>query len=291
MAEAPLTIKDALDKSTEYLRKKQSSSPRLDAELLLAHILGITRLQLYLQFDRPLSEEEKSKYRDVLKRRGEHEPVAYIIGEKEFMSLSFYVTPAVLVPRPETELLVEEAIKHIEEWETEHPGTVPSIFEVGVGCGAISISLLHHFKDLRIIASDVSADALDVAKQNAERHGVADRFTLIPGDLFAGESGPFDFIIGNPPYLREDEKATLAHDIVRYEPYAALFAGADGMDVVRRIIFEGEKKLSPGGEILLEIGKNQYVKLSAKIESREKFRKVQTVKDYTGVVRCLCLAK
>jgi len=286
-----LCIKEALDKSAEYLGKKGSKSPRLDAEVLLSHVLGLPRLQLYLQFDRPLTEKEKTGYRELLKRRAIHEPVAYITGEKEFLSLGFYVTPAVLIPRPETEILVGEAIKKITAWKEQRPDSNPTVFEVGIGFGVISISLLLHFPDLEISASDVSKQALDIAKKNAKRHGVEERLRLLEGDLFAEESGPFDFIISNPPYVPETEKPHLAPDIIKHEPHSALFAGNEGLDVILPLIISGAKKISPLGWILVEIGKDQYIKLNPKIEASEKFRSVKIVEDYADVVRVLCIMK
>ncbi|MCX6999688.1 MAG: peptide chain release factor N(5)-glutamine methyltransferase [Candidatus Sumerlaeota bacterium] len=287
----PLTIKDALEKSAEYLRARGSSSPRLDAELLLGHTLCLSRLQLYLNFDRPLAENEKEHYRALLKRRAEHEPVAYILGEKEFMSLPFHVTPAVLIPRPETEILVEEVMRKIDEWRGLHLETMPTVFEVGIGSGAISISLLHHFLDLKIRAGDMSASALEVAGHNARRHGVMERLTLLHGDLFAGEGGPFDFILSNPPYIAETERNSLAPDIVEHEPPEALFAGPEGLDVISRIIREGVKILAPDGWIFLEIGKNQLYKIKEVIKPIEEIKKVLTVEDHMGIVRVLFLQK
>jgi len=290
--DAPLlTIKEALEKSADYLNKKNSLSPRLDAEVLLSHVLGLPRLQLYLQFDRPLSEEEKGHYRALLKRRAEHEPVAYITGKKEFMSLMFQVTPAVLVPRPETEILVEQGIRRIEEWQKTHEGRIPRVFEVGVGAGVIAVSLLHRFPELETTGSDISAEALDVAEKNAEIHHVSERLHLIHGDLFAGNNGAFDFIISNPPYIAETERNSLSPDILCHEPHSSLFAGTEGLDMIERIIREGEKNISSDGWILLEIGKGQSVKLLHKIEEGKKFRVVQSVEDYTGQVRVLCMMK
>jgi release factor glutamine methyltransferase len=289
--ENTLTIKEALDKSADYLRKKGSSSARLDAEVLLSFILKLARLQLYLQFDRPLSEEEITRYRELLKRRGEHEPVAYITGEKEFMSLPFFVNRSVLIPRPDTEVLVEQSIKRIREWIDAHSGAMPCVFELGTGSGAISICLLLRFPELRILAGDISREALETARRNAERHGVESRLTLMEGDLFCGLEGPFDFIISNPPYIAEKDKNALSPDIILHEPHKALFAGPEGLDVLIRIIREGKKIISHPGWILVEIGKDQYIKLLQIVGEPEKFQSVQVVEDYAGLVRVLCMMK
>jgi len=291
MTDERLIVKEAISRSTEYLRKKGSTSPRLDAEILLSHVLEITRLDLYLSFDRPLSIEEKDRYRDLLKRRAAHEPVAYITGEKEFMSLSFRVNPSVLIPRPDTETLVEACIGRITEWREGHKERLPSVFEVGIGSGAVSISLLHHFPELEITASDLSASALELARGNAARHGVADRLHLLEGDLLAGHSEPVDFLLSNPPYIAEKERGILSPDILEYEPPEALFAGKEGLDVIERLLSEGEKIISPGGWILVEIGKGQYITLESKIRKSGLFRTVDAVEDYSGVVRVLSVQK
>jgi len=286
-----LTIKEALEKSADYLRKKNSPTARLDAEVLLSHVTGLSRLELYLQFDRPLSDAEKERYRALLKRRGDHEPVAYITGKKEFMSLVFQVTPAVLIPRPETEILVEQAIRRIGEWKKAHEGRPPRVFELGVGSGVISIALVHHFTDLEVTGSDISAEALAVARKNAEIHQVSERLRLLEGDLFAGDPGPFDFIISNPPYLAEKDRDALPPDIRVYEPANALFAGIEGLDTIHRVLEEGCKKISHDGWILVEIGNDQSLKLLHKIDDLKIFRVVQVVEDYTGMVRVLCMMK
>ena len=283
-----LTIKDALNRSAEFLKTRGSSSPRLDAELLLGRVLNLPRLQLYLQFDRPLMEVEKEQYREMLRRRGRHEPVAYILGEKEFMALPFFVNPSVLIPRPDTEILVEQAGRRIRAFIGEK-GRPPAVFEIGVGSGAISVALLTMFADLTITAGDISAEALAVAGRNAERHGVSSRLELLSGDLFAGAPGPFDMIISNPPYIGENARAGLSPDILEYEPAAALFAGPDGLDVLLRILEEGSKKLSDAGWILLEIGSDQLPHLKSPIEKF--FSNFEAVKDYAGLVRVLCIRR
>ena len=279
-----------MKKSAGYLQNKGSDSPRLDAEILLCHVLGLQRLDLYLQFDRPLSEEEKSEYRQLLSCRGDREPVAYITGEKEFMSLSFHVTPEVLIPRPDTEVLVEESVRLIEEWKKAKK-VLPSVFEIGSGSGAISISLLHHFPDLEITASDISDAALSITRKNAERHHVLDRLQLMQGDLFAGAEGPFDMILSNPPYIAESERESLSPEITKYEPGEALFAGKEGLDIIFRILDEGEKKVSPGGWILVEIAPGQIKKLKSKIEADQKFSSSTEIHDYAGRVRVLRIKK
>jgi release factor glutamine methyltransferase len=291
MTNDSLIIKDALDKSAEYLKSRGSASPRLDAEILLCRITGLARLQLYLRFDQPLSKNEIEKYRELLKRRAAHEPVAYIIGEKEFMSLPFYVSPAVLIPRPDTETLIEEAIKRIEEWRAAHPNIMPSLFEVGVGSGAIAVSLLHRFPEFLMKASDISAASLEVAQKNAVRHGVQERLSLFCASFFGNESGPFDFILSNPPYLSEKDKQTLAPDILLHEPHEALFAGEDGLDVLIPLIEKALKILSSDGWIFLEIAPSQFHILKNIVELQKDVKKVAAVEDYSGLVRVLSINK
>ena len=286
-----LTIKGALDKSARYLKDKGVESSRLDAEVLLSTILGLRRIDLYLKFDRPLNEKEKGRYREFLKRRAQFEPVAYITGEKEFMSLPFYVNPSVLIPRPDTEILAETSMKKIRSRIAAHPEKSPEIFEIGAGSGALAVSILVNIPDIEITASDISTKALETAQRNAERHGVRDRLYLLEGDLFAGSTGPYDFIISNPPYIPEQQKKTLQKDILDHEPHAALFAGEHGLDVIDRVITEGRKFLLPDSWILVEIGDEQYQKIIRKHEIENNFSKVEAVEDYTGTVRVLCLQK
>ncbi|HPB30383.1 MAG TPA: peptide chain release factor N(5)-glutamine methyltransferase, partial [Candidatus Sumerlaeota bacterium] len=233
-------------------------------------------------------ETEKEQYREMLRRRGRHEPVAYILGEKEFMALPFFVNPSVLIPRPDTEILVEQAGRRIRAF-IEEKGRPPAVFEIGVGSGAISVALLTMFTDLTITAGDISAEALAVAGRNAERHGVSSRLELLSGDLFAGAPGPFDMIISNPPYIGENARAELSPDILEHEPAAALFAGPDGLDVLLRILEEGPKKLRLDGWILLEIGSDQLPHLKSPIEKF--FSNFEAVKDYAGLVRVLCIRR
>ncbi len=252
--ENPLSICSALLWGAQVLNQAGIDNHRLDAEVLLRHVLDMGKEQLYVNGDAPIGAGHEAKFRQLLLRRSRREPVAYITGHKEFWSLDFVVTPAVLIPRPETELLVEVALQYSRQLGS---GSPVKILDIGTGSGAISVSLAKEQAGLQIFAGDISRDALDVARLNAQRHGVADRIRFLPGDLFAPVkplSETFDLIVSNPPYIRTNELSMLAPEIREWEPTIALDGGVDGIDSYRRIIGEGHKYLAPGGAIVLEIG-------------------------------------
>jgi len=228
-------------------------SPRLDAELLAAHAFGLTRVHLYTQFDRPLLPAELAGYRELVKRRQAGEPVAYITGRKEFWSLDLVVDRRVLIPRPDTETAVEEAIERLEERTAESP---PRLADVGTGSGAIALALAKTQPGAAVFASDVSPDALAVARANAERLGLA--VTFLEGSLAEPLRGqePFDLIVANLPYVRAGEIPGLSAE-VRSEPVLALDGGADGLDLVRLLVAAAPQVLAPGGALVLEIGEGQ----------------------------------
>lgn len=247
------TVLAVLRWTTDYLAGKGVESPRLDAEVLLADLLGIGRVQLYLEYDRPLSREELAGYRERIKRRAAREPAAYIIGRREFYSLDFQVGPAVLVPRPETELLVDEALALARNrW----PDQAVNVLDLGTGSGAIAVALAHHLPPGgRVRAVDLSPAALDVARANADRHGLAGAIEFISGDLFEplADASPFHLICGNLPYVPSGRLAEADADVRDYEPQSALDGGPDGLIFIRRAVAEGRDFLAPGGAMLLEI--------------------------------------
>ena len=240
-----MTIVEVLKLSADYLRKHDADSPRLDAELLLAHALGIGRLDLYLKFDRVLSEAELTTYRGLVARRAKGEPVAYLVGHKEFMGLEFEVTPAVLVPNPDTEVLVQRAVAIARESE----GTV-RMADVGTGTGCIAIAVAHYAPQAEMWASDISREALDVAARNVKRHGVGDRVHLECGDLLEPLSGEFDVICANLPSLASD--ARLSREVVA-QPSGALYADDGGAALVTRLLDQAPSRLRPGGRVLAEL--------------------------------------
>lgn len=244
------TVGRLLEWTTGWLRGRGADSPRLDAEVLLAHVLGCQRIELYTRFDEAPAEEPRAAFRELVRRRGQGEPVAYLTGSREFFSLSFRVTPDVLVPRPETESLVVRGLdlcRHLE---------APRIADVGTGSGAIAVALARHLPKATITAIDISAAAAAIARENAEAHGVADRVQVLEGDLLEGlpEGETFDLIISNPPYICEDEFAGLPRDVRDFEPRGALVAGPRGVEPLERLVAMTENRLEPGGWLLVEIG-------------------------------------
>jgi release factor glutamine methyltransferase len=246
------TVGELLRWTEQYLAGKGVESPRLDAEVLLAHALGCKRIELYTRSEEEASEAVRAKFRDQVKRRVEGCPVAYLVGTKEFYLLPFAVTPAVLVPRPATETLVMAALERIK------PSAAPRVLDVGTGSGCVAVSVAQRHKAARVIAVDVSPDALDVARGNAAKHGVADRVEFRLGDVFeAAGDGPFELIVSNPPYIPSGDIAGLAPEVRGHEPRVALDGGPDGLTVIDRLIAGAAGRLAPGGWLLFEIGASQ----------------------------------
>lgn len=244
------TIQRILEWTTGFLKQKGIESPRVEAELLLAHARKCPRIRLYTDFNSILPETERAAMRELVQRRAKREPLAYIIGSREFYGRSFEVGPAVLVPRPETETLVDVCLELL-------PQSVPvQLIEVGVGSGCVSISLALQRHNASLAASDISDAALEIAGRNAQKHSVADRIRFASGSAlqpFLAEPQRWDAIVSNPPYIRDDEKDSLAPEIRDHEPAHALFAGADGLAVVRLILEHAPTLLKPGGFIALEL--------------------------------------
>jgi release factor glutamine methyltransferase len=265
MNEQLTTIAHALAWATHDLRAT-SETPRLDAELLLAHVLGWGRARLLAEGRLALTEAQASVFRDLVARRAALEPVAYLIGHKEFFGIDFLIDRRALMPRPETELLVELALgcarrrtKDERPKETDRASLVvrPSSFviaDVGTGSGAIAVALALHLPEVQIAAIDISPDALALARQNVERHGLAGRVRLLRGNLLDPLAAPVDLIVSNPPYTI---LAEIDEGVRRYEPHQALDGGADGLDVYRRLLNQAPAKLQPDGVVLLEIGATQ----------------------------------
>ncbi len=250
-----------MKRAAQFLAAKGSQSPRLDAELLVGHALGMTRLQLYLDRDRPLNDDELARARELVRRRAAHEPVAYITGKKEFFGYEFIVTPAVLVPRPETELLVEHAVAELDRRFGEQETL--RVLEFGTGSGAIAVTLALLQPNLRIVATEISAEAAEVARENASRHNVADRVDIRVQSDFSGIEGPFHAVVSNPPYVAEKDAATLPPDVLNYEPHAALFAGPDGMKWITWLFAVTPPLLHPGGFLAMEIGQGMAEQVGA----------------------------
>ena len=250
MSDEPWTVGRLLSWTTGWLTERGSDSPRLDAEVLLASVRGCPRILLYTAFDEVVADELRSRFRELVRRRGGGEPVAYLVGGREFYSLQLTVSPAVLVPRPETEALVVRVLDLCREAASAR------IVDVGTGSGAIAIALAKHLPRAALVATDLSAAALDVARGNAERHGLTERIRFVESDLLAAAelAGPWDVIVSNPPYVREDEFASLPRDVREYEPRAALVAGPRGVEVIERLAAAAVGRLNPGGWLVLEAG-------------------------------------
>jgi release factor glutamine methyltransferase len=277
------TIRSVLTWARGYLQTKGSPSPRLDAELLLAQVLDKDRMHLYLDMDRPLLEDELASYRGLLKRRAELEPIAYILGHKEFYSHDFMVSREVLIPRPETELLVEKTVEM-----APHGGEV---FEIGVGSGAVIISILLERPDLTGYGSDVSEGAIAVARQNAQTLGVEDRLHLHTGDLFQGISRKFPVIVTNPPYVATHDTHQLQEDVLKFEPGCALFAGNDGLDIIRKIIGQASDHLEPGGRLIMEIGHDQKGAVEQMVKDNGELTLLIWIRDLAGADRTVIAEK
>jgi len=289
--ENPLSIRGALLWGAQVLCHAGLENHRLDAEVLLRHVLNMEKEQLYVNGDAPISAGQEAMFRDLLLRRSRREPVAYITGHKEFRSLDFFVTPAVLVPRPETELLVEVALQYVTQLAS---GSPVKVLDVGAGSGAISVCLAKEQAAMEIVAVDISAVALDVARVNAGRHGVVDRIRFLAGDLFAPvEPLPetFDLIVSNPPYIRTGELSMLAPEIREWEPTIALDGGPDGLDTYRRIIERGHSYLTNGGSIVLEIGADMASAVADLFSRSGCYGPASLYQDYTGKDRVIAAVK
>ena len=273
-------IRTTLHRTTLELTASGSPSARLDAEVLLMRYLRTDRLQLLLYPDRELSGDQSAGFATWVERRRRGEPVAYILGEKEFWSLPFEVNHDVLIPRPETECLVEEVLKCCGG-----PEGHLRIIDIGTGSGAIAIALATELPGARVLATDVSPGALEVARRNAMRHGVAGRMEFIEGDLFASAAGEFVLIVSNPPYIPDEVYPLLPSGIRDFEPRRALVAGPAGADFHRRIIREGLGRLVKGGRIFLEIGEGQAELVEALFAESGSYEEIRFRKDYAGLDR------
>lgn len=247
------TIRRVLEWTAKDFSAKGIGTPRLDAELLVARALGVKRVGLYLDLDRPLAPKELSEIRALVQRRRRREPVAYILGQRDFYGRTFEVSPAVLIPRPDTETLVECALQHLDA------DAEARVLDVGTGSGILAVSIALQRPQAHVEATDRSGEALEVARRNAERHGVEPRVSLHAGDLYeaVAADAQYALIVSNPPYIPEQEFDALAPEITDHEPRQALAAGPDGMAVHARIVAGAPAHLVSGGWLLLEVGEGQ----------------------------------
>ncbi len=278
-----LTILEAINRSTEYLENKGIESSRINAELLLTHVLTCKRLDLYLFFDRPLTLEETDLYREYLKRRVKFEPLQYILGEVEFYGLKFKVNPSVLIPRPETELLVETILAGFDNKQKFR------ILDIGTGSGNIVISLAKYFNNSKFIAIDISEDSLKLASENAKLNFVTGIIDFRKNDILTEQFNSidkFDIIVSNPPYISINEYQNLQPELRVYEPKIALTDNADGFKFYHSIISKADSMLKKGGKLYLEMGDGQTDTVY-NLFLKYNFNKVETVKDYQNIERII----
>ncbi|MBI3018962.1 MAG: peptide chain release factor N(5)-glutamine methyltransferase [Deltaproteobacteria bacterium] len=279
--------------TTEHFQKHEILNPRLESEILLAHVLGKKRIDLYLEFDHPVGHRELSAYKLLIQRRVKHEPVQYLMGRQEFWSLDFKVGTGVLIPRPETECLVEQALKILKNKNSHPEGRKPEgylhILELGTGSGVLAIVLAKELPQSHIWAVDISERALSYALENAKTHGVSSQIHFVKSDLFSAldPSQKFDLIISNPPYLAEEEWRNLAPHIREFEPSEALRGGAQGIDFHLKILDLAPQFLRSNGSVVLEIAPSQGVVLKEYLVGQKNISNFEIVQDYEHRQRVL----
>jgi len=282
-----MTGLDLLQWATNTLKDHQIENPRLNAELLLAHSLNLNREELYVRLHRELKEGEKGALERLIQRRISGEPLQYILGQQEFWSINFKVDSRVLIPRPETELLVEQSLWVLSEKIFEQN---PYVLEIGTGSGAVAIALAKEVTHIFLVATDISRNALVLAKENAKSAGVQDRIQFVNGDLLgpfqpSKETRSFDLILSNPPYIVRSEIGSLAKEVRNYEPVIALDGGKDGLEFYRRLVSQVPSSLREGGWLLLEVGQGQAERVAEQIQESGTFLEPQILPDLAGIER------
>lgn len=278
-----LTILDVITKSTEYLDRKGIESPRANAEILLANILNCKRLELYLMYDKPLRDSELNNYREYLKRRGNYEPIQYITGSVEFYALELKVTPAVLIPRPETEILVEEIIDSVKIDEELF------ILDIGSGCGNISIALAENLPGVHVTGIDISKDAIMIAHYNLEKYQLSERVNFVNGDILktnANDFSNYDIIVSNPPYVSQKDYLNVQKEILNFEPEIAVTDYSDGYKYFEKIITLASEILKRGGKLFFEMGQGQSKKIN-ELLMKNNFKEIHVIKDYQKIDRVI----
>ncbi|MBI5524407.1 MAG: peptide chain release factor N(5)-glutamine methyltransferase [Desulfarculus sp.] len=279
------TIGKLIPWAAQYLAKYQVAAPRLSGELMLAQVLGCTRVDLYLRHEQPLTPDELAGFKALLLRRRSQEPLAYILGRREFYGLDLLVGPGVLVPRPESEHLVEEALKRLEHQES------PRLLDLCTGSGAVALACLSGHPGLKAVGVDISPQALDFARRNAARLGLEGRAQWLLGDLWeplAAAGGFFEVITANPPYVRDGEWAGLSPEVKDFEPRQALVAGPDGLEVIEQILVGARAFLRANGWLFLEMGQGQAAGAMKLARGVGIYQRLSTVKDLAGIERVLC---
>ena len=277
--------------TTEFFQKRGSESARLDAEILLAHARDCSRIELYTAFEEEPDEEQRAAFRELVRRRGEGTPVAQLVGYKEFYSLRFRVNEHTLIPRPETEHLVIEALDCAKSMTAQSQPL--QIADVGTGSGAIAIAVAIHQPSALVTATDISPDALEVARWNADKHEVADRIRFVEADLLDDVTDPnmFDLICSNPPYVSESEFAQLDASVRDHEPKTALVAGEDGTEVIKRLMAESYPRLNPGGRLIIELSPMIAEACEELAEQISELGDLRFVKDLAGHKRIISLGR
>jgi len=286
--ETKMTILEVLNWSTNYLKDHHVENPRLNAELLLARSLNLSREGLYMRLHDHVGERDKEVLEKLMQRRISGEPLQYILEHQEFWSLDVKVDPRVLIPRPETELLVEQSLLILRQFRTSKG--ISSVLEIGTGSGAIAVALAKELKDIFLVATDISMEALGLAAENARSAGVLHRINFVNGDLFGPlhplkGGAPFDLILSNPPYITRGKIDTLAKEVKDHEPRVALDGGEDGLAFYRRIIPEAHFYLREGGWLLLEVALGQSGIVSGMIDEGGNFLKPESIPDLSGIGR------
>lgn len=284
-SDALITVGEILQDAENRLREASVNTPRLDAEVLLTEAMNTTRTKLMADVDREVTPVQSMAFEAMMARREQREPVAYLLGRKEFWSLDFTVTPDVLIPRPDTECLIEHFLTLVKRDGVE----APRILDVGTGSGILAIVAARECPAATITAMELSGRALDVARHNASAHNVSAQIQFVQGDFHREfwEGAPFDYILSNPPYIDYETYETLAPEIREYEPKQALLAGPDGMDAYRKIIPLSAMLLRPGGSLVLEFGDDQGPEVNRLVAENGGFEGIERTSDYTGAERVL----
>ena len=278
-----ITVLESINLSAQYLSQKGIESPRINAELLLANILGCKRLDLYLSFERPLSEAEMQKYREHIKRRGNFEPLQYIVGKVEFYGLELKVNPSVLIPRPESELLVENILDPFPKEEKL------IVLDIGCGSGNIAIALAVNLPKSKIVSTDISEEALLIAKENSERHNVSGRIKFVKHNILKNDLNNFpmfDIVVSNPPYVSKESFSSLQKEIKDYEPGIAVTDEKDGLTFYREISAKISTKLKEKGKLFFEVAQGQSEEV-VEIMAKNNFKNIGVIKDYQNIDRII----
>jgi release factor glutamine methyltransferase len=283
----PWTIGRLLSVTADYLKRHGSGSPRLDAELLLAHVCDCQRIELYTRYEQIVDDDTRGRFRELVKRRSEGAPVAYLLGRREFYSLNLVVTPDVLIPRPETEFAVIAVLDRLKARPADASPT--KVIDIGTGSGAIAIAVAKHATNCEVTAVDLSASALAIARTNAEAHGLSERIRFIESDLLAGvpEEERFDIVVSNPPYVGRSESEQLPREVKEYEPELALFGGEVGDETIGRLIPQAAERLTAGGWLIMELSPMIEPRVRKLLEADGHWQNLSVVKDLAQLARII----